>query len=89
MGCGSDVTILDLASLVAEVVGFGGNIAADTSKPDGAPRKLLDVSKLKNLGWRPRIDLAGGLRDTYLWFLENVASRKRASPVATMSEQAR
>ena len=89
VGCGSDVTILDLASLVAEVVGFGGNIAADTSKPDGTPRKLLDVSKLKDLGWQPKINLADGLRDTYLWFLDNVASRKRASPVATMSEQAR
>ena len=83
VGCGSDVTILELASLVAEVVGFGGNITADTSKPDGTPRKLLDVSKLKNLGWQPKIDLAGGLRDTYLWFLDNVSSRKRASPVAT------
>ena len=83
VGCGSDVTILELASLVAEVVGFGGNIAADTSKPDGTPRKLLDVSKLKTLGWRPKIDLAAGLRDTYRWFLANVAARKRASPVAT------
>ena len=89
VGCGSDVTILDLASLIAEVVGFGGIIAADTSKPDGTPRKLLDVSKLKDLGWQPKINLADGLRDTYLWFLDNVASRKRASLAATISEQAR
>ena len=55
--CGSDVTILELASLVAEVVGFKGNIATDTSKPDGTPRKLLDVSKLSELGWQPKIEL--------------------------------
>ena len=79
VGCGSDVTILELASRVAEVVGFKGNIATDTSKPDGTPRKLLDVNKLTTLGWHPKIDLAAGLRETYLWFLNNVASPSRAA----------
>ena len=82
IGCGSDVTILELASLVAEVVGFEGNITADISKPDGTPQKLLDVSKLKKLGWRPTIALAKGLRETYLWFLDNVSSPKRVSQEA-------
>jgi GDP-L-fucose synthase len=77
VGCGSDVTILELASLIAEVVGFEGNITADNSKPDGTPQKLLDVSKLRKLGWRPSIALAKGLRETYLWFLDNVLSPKR------------
>ena len=54
----ADVTILELASLVAEVVGFKGDIATDTSKPDGTPRKLLDVSKLTKLGWQPKIELS-------------------------------
>ena len=88
VGCGSDVTILELASRVAEVVGFKGNIATDTSKPDGTPRKLLDVSKLTTLGWHPKIDLATGLHETYLWFLNNVASPSEL-PKQQMSEQAR
>jgi GDP-L-fucose synthase len=79
VGCGSDVTILELASRVAEVVGFKGDIATDSSKPDGTPRKLLDMSKLTTLGWHPKIDLAAGLRETYLWFLNNVASPSRAT----------
>jgi GDP-L-fucose synthase len=73
VGCGSDVTIIELASLVAEVVGFDGGIATDPSKPDGTPRKLLDVSKLRRLGWQPKIDLKEGLVDTYRWYLDNVA----------------
>ena len=73
VGSGSDMTIKELASLVAAVVGFSGEIVTDPSKPDGVPRKLLDVSKLKRLGWQPRIDLEEGLADTYRWYLDNVA----------------
>ena len=68
IGCGSDLSILELAHLIAKVVGFAGNIVTDTSKPDGTPRKLLDVSKLSSLGWHPKIDLEEGLRTTYKWF---------------------
>ncbi len=71
VGSGSDVTILELARLVAEVVGFEGEIITDPSKPDGTPRKLMSASKLQGLGWTPRIELADGLRATYQWYLEN------------------
>jgi GDP-L-fucose synthase len=69
VGFGSDVSILEVAKLVAKVVGFSGNIATDPSKPDGAPRKLLDSSRLRSLGWRPRISLEEGLASTYAWFV--------------------
>ena len=71
VGCGRDVSIAELARLVAEVTGFDGDILWDTSKPDGTPRKLLDVSLLTGLGWRPRIDLRDGIASTYRWFLEH------------------
>lgn len=73
VGCGEDVTIKEAAQLVADAVGFTGEITHDLSKPDGTPRKLLDVSRLTALGWRPRIDLPTGLRETYAWFLQHVA----------------
>jgi GDP-L-fucose synthase len=73
IGVGEDLTILELARLVARVVGFEGNIVLDPSKPDGAPRKLLDVSRLTGLGWRARTSLEEGVRATYLWFKENAA----------------
>jgi GDP-L-fucose synthase len=69
IGSGEDLTILELARLVAEAVGFPGRIVLDPSKPDGMPRKLMDGSKLKALGWRPRIDLRGGIADAYRAFL--------------------
>ena len=68
VGCGEDVTIAELASLVADVVGFRGAVVFDRSKPDGTPRKLLDVSKLRALGWQARTPLADGLRATYDWY---------------------
>ncbi len=71
IGCGDDLTIRDLASLVAETVGFTGAIHWDATKPDGTPRKLLDISRLRNLGWQPRISLGDGIRRTYQWFVEN------------------
>ncbi len=71
VGVGSDVSIAELAAIVADVVGYRGNIVYDTSKPDGTPRKLLDVSRLQALGYRHRFDLADGVRATYQWFLAN------------------
>lgn len=68
VGTGSDVSIAELAQLVADVTGFTGEINFDRSKPDGTPRKLLDVSRLARLGWSASRDLHSGLRDTYQWF---------------------
>lgn len=76
IGCGEDITIGDVARTVCEVVGFRGELAFDTSKPDGTPRKLLDMSKMFALGWRPKISLRDGIRDAYEWYL---ASGKAAA----------
>jgi GDP-L-fucose synthase len=73
VGTGEDVAIRELAALVAEIVGYAGEIAWDTSKPDGTPRKLLDVSRINALGWRAETPLRQGIQDTYAWFLANVA----------------
>jgi GDP-L-fucose synthase len=72
VGSGVDLPIIDLAHLVARVVGFAGRIETDPSKPDGTPRKLMDASRLRALGWTPRRDLEAGLADAYRWFRENV-----------------
>ena len=77
VGAGEDISIRDLAALVAQVVGFDGRVEWDTSKPDGTPRKLLDVSRLKGLGWAPRIGLRDGVAATYEWF---TASRQPPTP---------
>jgi GDP-L-fucose synthase len=69
VGSGEDVSIADLARLVSDIVGFSGRIVFDTSKPDGTPRKLLDVSRLAQTGWRHRIGLREGIASTYDWFL--------------------
>ena len=74
VGVGEDVTIAELAELVRNAVGFSGRIVFDRSKPDGTPRKLLDVSRISALGWRPTIELEDGIRATYAWYLENVAA---------------
>lgn len=71
VGTGVDVTIRELAETVARVVGFEGELAWDTSKPDGTPRKLMDVSRLRALGWSPVVGLEDGIRDTYEWFQEH------------------
>ena len=73
VGCGEDVTIRELAELICDVVGFEGELTWDKTKPDGTPRKLLDVSKIRALGWQPRIPLRDGIAQTYDWFLKNVA----------------
>ncbi|MFZ2008082.1 MAG: GDP-L-fucose synthase [Stellaceae bacterium] len=75
IGCGSDISIAELARLIARVVGFNGDFVFDRSKPDGTPRKLVDVAKLAALGWRPRIGLEPGIRDVYRWHLDNKANR--------------
>jgi GDP-L-fucose synthase len=72
IGCGKDVTIRELAGIVCEVVGFRGDLVFDASKPDGTPRKLLDVGRLTGLGWRARIGLREGIRSAYDWFLANL-----------------
>lgn len=71
VGCGRDVTIRELAELVCDVVGFTGTLEFDSTKPDGTPRKLLDVSKLSKLGWQAKIPLREGIESTYEWFLKN------------------
>jgi GDP-L-fucose synthase len=75
-GAGSDISIADLAELVARVVGYRGKIAFDPSKPDGTPRKLLDSSRIAALGWKPEISLDDGVAATYRWYLENKVSGK-------------
>ncbi len=71
IGTGEDVTIKNLALLIKKVVGFEGEITNDTTKPDGTPRKLLDVSRLHSLGWKHKTPLENGVKMTYDWFLEN------------------
>jgi GDP-L-fucose synthase len=76
VGSGQDVTILKLAELVSDVVGFTGTIVTDPSKPDGTPRKLMDVSRLFDSGWRPKYGLKEGLSKTYAWYCDNIQSAR-------------
>jgi GDP-L-fucose synthase len=71
VGCGEDISIRELAELICDVVGFDGELAWDTTKPDGTPRRLLDVTKLRTLGWKPAIPLRDGIARTYEWFRAN------------------
>lgn len=73
IGSGDECSILDLAHMIAEIVGFSGEIVLDRTKPDGAPRKLMDSTRLRALGWRPRIALQDGLKNAYAWYLANCA----------------
>lgn len=73
VGSGTDITIRELAEMISDVVGFEGRLAFDSSKPDGTPRKLLDVTCLRQIGWSAAIDLRAGLEGTYAWYLNNVA----------------
>jgi GDP-L-fucose synthase len=72
VGAGKDISIRELAELVREIVGYNGEIVFDASKPDGTPRKLLDISRLSSLGWKPQIDLRNGIRETYEWYLSTI-----------------
>jgi GDP-L-fucose synthase len=78
VGMGSDVSIAGLARTIAKVTGFEGRISFDTTKPDGAPRKLLDVSRLTNMGWTAGVQLEEGIRQTYDWYLANEGSLRTA-----------
>jgi GDP-L-fucose synthase len=71
LGCGEDIAIRDLAVLIGEVLDYQGTLEFDASKPDGTPRKLLDVSKLTALGWKSKIGLREGIRNAYEWFLNH------------------
>jgi GDP-L-fucose synthase len=75
-GWGEDVSISELASAIAGVVGYDGRFVYDSSKPDGTPRKLLDTSRMSALGWKPSIQLDDGLRSTYRWYVENASRRQ-------------
>jgi len=79
IGVGQDISIAALADLVKEVTGYTGLIIYDTGKPDGTPRKLVDVSKINRLGWRANIDLRTGIEQTYRWFLDNQAALRGIS----------
>jgi GDP-L-fucose synthase len=75
VGTGHEITIAGLAKLIGDIVGFRGEIVHDLSKPDGTPRKLMDVTRLLGLGWKPQTGLREGITQTYRWYLENVACR--------------
>ena len=74
IGTGTDITIRDLSILISRIVDFKGEIIWDDSKPNGTHRKLLDSTRINNLGWKPKISLEEGIKDTYLWFQENIES---------------
>jgi GDP-L-fucose synthase len=75
IGSGQDDSIRGLAETIASVVGYDEEFEWDTAKPTGTPRKLLDISRIKRLGWEPKTPLREGIAKTYAWFLEHVASR--------------
>ena len=77
VGSGKDITIKELAETIQKVIGHQGNIVWDPSKPDGTPRKLMDVSKMKDMGWRYTTELEEGIQRTYDWFLDNVENFKQ------------
>lgn len=71
VGCGTDISIFELAKMVAKITGFTGRISTDSTKPDGPPRKLMDVNRLASMGWQAKIGLEDGISETYSWFLKN------------------
>ena len=76
VGTGTDVTIRELAETLVKVIGYQGKLVFDTTRPDGTPRKLMDVSRLARLGWQARISLQGGLQETYAWFLAHLDAKR-------------
>lgn len=76
VGTGEDLTINELATVIQKIVGHTGDIIWDTTKPDGTPRKLMDVSKMHSIGWKHQVDLETGIQKTYNWFLENIEDFK-------------
>jgi GDP-L-fucose synthase len=81
VGAGEDITIRDLSELIAEIVGFKGTIVFDSSRPDGTPRKLLDISRIRALGWKPHWELRDGIEATYRWYLEHKAVAREVTRV--------
>lgn len=75
VGSGKEITIKGLAELIKDIVGFDGELIFDHTKPDGTPRKLLDIGKIKKVGWEPRIELKEGIEQTYKWYLESASNR--------------
>jgi len=80
IGAGVEISIADFARLIAEVVGYTGRFLFDIARPDGPPRKLLDISRLNDLGWKSKVSLREGLERTYAWFLENDSKLRMFSP---------
>lgn len=74
IGTGQDISIRELASIISDVIGFNGEIQWDTTKPNGTPRKVLNVDKIKSLGWEPKISLREGIEKTYKWYKENISN---------------
>ena len=77
VGCGDDISIREVAELMKDVTGYQGEIVWDTTQPDGNPRRLLDVSKMSNMGWKTRMPFDTGVRNTYQWFLDNIDSARK------------
>ncbi|MEY4133187.1 MAG: hypothetical protein RL592_1245, partial [Verrucomicrobiota bacterium] len=77
VGSGEELSIRQLADLIAQVVGFTGRLEFDPSMPDGTPRKLMDVSRIRALGWKPRLSLAEGIRGAYAWYLAHSAEARK------------
>jgi GDP-L-fucose synthase len=69
IGCGEDQMVKEIAAIVAEVVGYNGEVRWDHDKPDGTMQKLLDISQIKNMGWKPKITLTDGIRNVYEWYV--------------------
>ena len=78
VGVGKDVTIKELVAIICDVVGFEGELEFDTSRPDGTPQKMLDIARLRSIGWTPNVELRDGLATTYAWFLENIDQLRAA-----------
>ena len=78
VGTGTDVTIAELARIIADVTGFQGRINFDSTTPDGTPRKMLDVSRLGRMGWRAKTGFTSGVAETYRWFLEHASGLREA-----------
>ena len=72
IGTGKDISIADLSALISEIAGYDGKIVYDRTKPDGTPQKLLDITKIKKVGWEPKISLRDGLKKTYEWFVQEI-----------------
>ncbi len=79
VGYGADISIKELALLIQQIVGHKGEIVWDASKPDGTPKKLMDNSKIMDLGWKPEVDLSSGIANTYDWFLSNIEKYKKVA----------